>query len=71
MVDVEWNDYEGKSGMGIVVYLVDDFVFFWFFDVVNWEFLFKIFDGCGVNGYYWVYLVVIIDVEYWLWVMDI
>lgn len=48
--------------MGVEVVIVDIGVF-WFFIEDNVEIVIKVFDGCGVNGCYWVFVGGFIDVE--------
>lgn len=36
---------------------MDDIGYFWIFDENNVENVFKVFDGRGVNGVYWVFFV--------------
>lgn len=50
--------------------LSEDMVFFWFFDFVNLELFVKVFDGCFVNGYYWVFFGFLSDFDYIVIIID-
>ncbi|MCP3959451.1 MAG: hypothetical protein GY719_16500 [bacterium] len=70
-VEVSWRDFQGQTGSGQVVPVgSDDSGLFWFFGADNWEMLIKVLDGCGINGYYWVFAAATTDVEYTLTVTD-
>lgn len=58
--------------MGVVVFIgfSSDIGFFWFFDEVNVEFVVKIFDGCGINDCYWVFVGGLMDVCIEIYVCD-
>ncbi len=43
---------------------------FYFFDAENPEMLVKVLDGCGINGYYWVFYAATTNVGFELTVMD-
>ena len=43
---------------------------FYFFDPENAEVLFKVLDGCGVNGHWWVYTAAATDLYFELTVVD-
>lgn len=49
---------------------IDDIGIFWFFEFNNFEIFVKVFDGCNVNGYYWVFIVGLIDVEVEIDIID-
>ncbi|MDX1747330.1 MAG: carbohydrate binding domain-containing protein, partial [Halobacteriales archaeon] len=59
IVDYHTSLGEGESGRAVAVSLdslgFDRGALFWFFSPDNPEVLFKILDGCGINGYYWVF----------------
>ena len=45
----------GPSIEATAVALTDATGYFWFFDAANVELTVKVLDGCGVNGFYWVF----------------
>ena len=70
-IEVEWRDFEGKTGFGRVrPNGSDDSGVFWFFTPENWELLVKVLDGCSINGHHWVFAAATTNVEYTLWVTD-
>lgn len=70
-VEVDWRDFQGKTGSGRVVIGARDSGLFWFFSPSNWELLVKVLDGCGVNGHFWVFSAATTTVEYTLRVTDL
>jgi len=69
-VEVEWRDYQGRSGRGQALPRGADSGLFWFFSGNNLELLVKVLDGCGVNDRFWVFSAATTDVEYRLRVTD-
>lgn len=70
-VEVSFIDFSGNLGSGqMVVGVIDDLGFYWFFELMNWEMMVKVFDGCVVNDCVWVFGVVMIDVVYEISVID-
>jgi len=65
-----WADYQGEQGNGVPVALTSDSGYFWFFREDNVELVVKVLDGCGTNGYYWVFAGGLTDVEVELEVVD-
>ena len=62
-VRAEWRDFEDDRGAGQAVPFTDDSGLFYFFDANNIEMLVKVLDGCGVNGYFWVFFAATTNVE--------
>jgi hypothetical protein len=70
-VEVNWRDYDGNSGSGMVAPCgSDDSGIFYFFKEDNWEMLFKVLNGCNFNDHYWVYFAATTDVEFNVRVTD-
>lgn len=70
-VEVEWLDFLGATGPGMVLpFTSDDSGLFWFFNSDNWEMLVKVLDGCGFNDRFWVFAAATTDVQYTLKVTD-
>lgn len=57
-VEVEWEDFRGRSGPGRAIPLPGRSAtgLFWFFDPGNVELTVKVLEGCGRNGFWWVFL---------------
>lgn len=53
-ITAHWQSTAGASGAGTAVPLTTDSGAFWFFRPDNLELLFKVLNGCAVNGKYWV-----------------
>ncbi len=58
VIGAEWTRPDGMSGtaLGRLLPDADDSATFWFFRPGNRELIIKILDGCGENGFYWVFL---------------
>jgi hypothetical protein len=69
-VEVEWRDFEGKTGMGQAVPLTGDSGTFWFFSPENVELALKVLDGTPVNRHWWVFYGALSSVEYRITVTD-
>ncbi len=70
-VEVEWEDFNGNTGVGQVVpFGSADSGLLWFFDADNWEMLIKVLDGCSISGSYWVFAAATTNVEYTLRITD-
>ncbi|MCG8462414.1 MAG: penicillin acylase family protein, partial [Holophagales bacterium] len=68
---VEWNTADGLGGLGWVVPGGSDVSGnFWFFEPENRELLVKVLDGCGFNGYFWVFAAGTTDVGWELTIED-
>ena len=50
--------------------LTGDAGYFWFFNSANIEVVVKVLDGCGSNGFYWVFATGLTSVEVTLFVTD-
>ena len=71
-VQVRWQDFEGKTGIGqpVPVGSVESGMFY-FFSPENWEMLVKVIDGCGFNQHYWFFSAATTNVAYTLEVTDL
>lgn len=70
-VEVTWRDFVGATGSGKVASAdTPDSGLFWFFDARNWEILFKVLDGCGINDQFWVFYAATTTVEFDITVTD-
>lgn len=69
-VEVEWEDFDGNTGVGRTVPQTTDTGSFWFFDPQNLELVLKVLDGRGVNGHYWVFYGALSNVSYSVRVTD-
>lgn len=69
-VDVQWKDFENRTGNGQAVALTPDTGYFWFFNSNNIELVVKVLDGRGLNGHFWVFFGALTNVEYTLRVTD-
>ena len=54
-VTSEWEDFDGNEGIGSPILASQDSGEFWFFDASNTELIVKVLNGCGENGFYWVF----------------
>lgn len=70
-VDVTWQDFEGASGAGTLVFQSDDSAVFWFFDANNWELMVKVIDGCAFNDHFWVFSAATTNVEFTVRITDL
>ncbi len=61
----------GPSIEATAVALTDATGYFWFFDAANVELTVKVLDGCGVNGFYWVFASGLTNVGVTLTVKDL
>jgi len=66
-----WTRSDGTSGQGNAVRLTGDTGYFWFFDSANVEVMVKVLEGCGVNGYRWVFASGLTNVRVSLTVTDV
>jgi len=71
-VNVQWTDFEQRSGAGRVVpYFTSDSGMFWFFDSRNWEMMVKVLNACSPPfSKYWVFSAATTNVQYNLTVTD-
>lgn len=67
---VDWRRANGATGDGQVVPFTDQAVLLYFFAEENLEMLFKMVDGCGFNGHYWVFFGATTNVEFTVRVAD-
>ncbi|MEM7048014.1 MAG: DUF4397 domain-containing protein [Acidobacteriota bacterium] len=63
-VEVDWTDFENRSGFGRAVGRTAESGFFWFFDDDNIELVIKSLDGCSENGFFWFFYGALSNVEY-------
>jgi hypothetical protein len=71
-VRLDWHLSSGTQGAGRLAPLATaDSGVFWFFSSTNWELLFKLLDGCAVNGHYWAIGAGATDVAFDLVVEDL
>jgi ELWxxDGT repeat protein len=69
-VSAEWEDFQGKTGVGTAVPLTADTGYFWFFRDTNVEVVLKVLDGRPLNGNFWVFYGALSNVAYRLTVTD-
>jgi hypothetical protein len=69
-VTVDWEDFEGGSGIGHTVPLEEDTGAFWFFHPDNLELMVKVLDGPAVNSHFWVVLGALSNVAHTVEVTD-
>jgi hypothetical protein len=69
-VEVNWKDFQSRTGQGQAVPLTADTGHFWFFTDSNIELVVKVLDARAVNGKYWVFFGALSNVEYTLKVTD-
>lgn len=69
-IEVEWQDFQGGSGVGHGHPLTGDTGAFWFFDQDNLELFVKVLDGRPVNGHFWVFYGSLSNVAFTLTVTD-
>ncbi|HEX4956426.1 MAG TPA: hypothetical protein VF017_23820 [Thermoanaerobaculia bacterium] len=69
-VEVFWQDFAGRGGLGGASSLTPDTGAFWFFDPANLEAMVKVLDGAAVNGQFWVFYGALTNVRYQLTVTD-
>ncbi|MDX1501595.1 MAG: hypothetical protein R3325_04465 [Thermoanaerobaculia bacterium] len=69
-VEVEWRDFEGRTGTGIGFPRTDDSGTFFFFNPDNTELLLKVLDGCNFNDHFWVFYAATTNVEFNVTVTD-
>ena len=69
-VTVDWQTASSSGAGRVADAKSDDSAIFTFFDPDNWEVLVKVLDGCGVNGFNWVYFAATTDVQFELEVVD-
>jgi len=69
-VEVQWKDFQGKTGQGQGVTLTPDTGYFWFFTDNNIELVVKVLDARAFNNKFWVFFGALSNVEYTLKVTD-
>jgi hypothetical protein len=69
-VDVRWEDFEHRTGVGKAVPLTSDTGYFWFFSDTNVELVVKVLDGRGLNQHFWVFYGALSNVAYTMTVVD-
>ena len=71
--ELDWRDFNGKTGTGVGVGESDEAGTFYFFDSDNWEMVVKVLDGCDSDApfdSFWVFFAATTNVEYTLTVTD-
>ena len=63
-VEIEWKDFGGTAGDGVMSSLTDDTGIAWFFNESNIEVVFKVLDATAVNGSFWFFYGALSNVEY-------
>ncbi len=72
LVEVDWEDFRGRTGRGKVVpFTTEKSALFAFFDLDNWEVQVKVLDGCSENGHTWVFASATTNLGYTLTVTDL
>ena len=69
-VEVNWKDFQGKTGRGQAIGLTADTGYFWFFNSANVELVVKVLDARGVNGNFWAFYGALSNVAYEVVVID-
>ena len=69
-VEVEWTDFQGRSGQGIARPITGDTGYFEFFHRGNVELVVKALDGGTVNSNYWLFYGALTNVQYLMRVTD-
>lgn len=69
-VDVSWQDFQGRTGIGHAMPLTGDTGYFWFFSSSNVELVVKALDGRALNGHFWIFYGALSNVAYTLTVTD-
>jgi hypothetical protein len=69
-VSVDWQDFDGATGVGRALPLLDDTGLFWFFHPENVELMVKVLDACDPFGHFWVFVASGSTVEYEVRVTD-
>ena len=65
-----WTDFGGQTGLGQATALTAETGYFWFFNDRNVEIVFKLLDGRGINGHFWVFIASLTNVAFELTVTD-
>ncbi|MCH9649673.1 MAG: hypothetical protein K0U98_15650 [Deltaproteobacteria bacterium] len=69
-VEMQWKDFQARTGAGQAVSITEDTGYFWFFNDQNVEAILKVLDGRPVNDHFWTFYGALSNVEYWLTVTD-
>ncbi|MCH9649735.1 MAG: hypothetical protein K0U98_15960 [Deltaproteobacteria bacterium] len=69
-VEMQWTDFQDRSGPGRAVPITEDTGYFWFFNPQNVEAILKVLDGRELNSHHWTFYGALSNVEYWLTVTD-
>ena len=69
-VEVVWNTADDSDSAIVVPGGTGDSSNLWFFSPENWEMLFKVLNGCGINDRYWVFFAATTDVGFTATVTD-
>ena len=69
-VTVNWEDFNGGTGVGTILPQTDDTGAFWFFTDSNLELMVKVLDGRAENGKFWVFYGSLTNVAFELTVTD-
>ncbi len=65
-----WKNADGDSGEAVSWPLTGDTGLFWFFESSNVELVFKVLDGCALNGHLWVFAAGLTDTGVTMTVTD-
>jgi hypothetical protein len=69
-LEVEWEDFRGRTGVGTPVLVTRDTGYFWFFNDSNVELIVKVLDGRAINNHFWVFYGALSNVAYTMTVTD-
>lgn len=70
-VEVAWEDFQQRRGLGQPAALTGDTGYLWFFDADNVEVMVKVLDGRAENDHFWVFFGALSDVGYTVQVTDV
>ncbi|MCH9649676.1 MAG: hypothetical protein K0U98_15665 [Deltaproteobacteria bacterium] len=69
-VEMQWTDFQDRTGAGQAVSITEDTGYFWFFSDQNVETILKVLDGTPLNDHFWTFYGALSNVEYWITVTD-
>jgi hypothetical protein len=69
-VEIVWQDFQNRTGVGHTIPLTTDTGAFWFFDPANVEVIVKVLDARSLNNAFWVFYGALSNVQYSLTVTD-
>lgn len=70
MVEMEWEDFDGGTGVGNSQDLTNDTGYFWFFGPENVEVVVKVLDARHLNDHFWVFYGGLTNVRWKMTVTD-